>query len=255
MTHNVTAPRTTSRKEFMECSKREIELTVLNATTELLMKIYGKFEVNHLQTDRPDAAIRVTKPKKNKHGRVPFTVGIEITTVDPDDYLEYFNDQKHGRTLIAERIDKAIESQENIGQSSKYKATPIPDDYISSKAMRKSKKYANYMNGGKYREIVLLCFSELLEIKNEIFYKGLKQWTDYRLSSAGFPFDVVVFVDLKSFCAVRIYERQRPMRAAPPPYDYADATIERCESFLLCGQSGEFMNKNPLITPKKRADN
>lgn len=240
----------------MQDMKRETELTVLNAAKELLGKIYGKFDVDESQKDRPDAAIEVTNPVKVKHGRASFNVGIEITTVDPLDYLAYFNDTKHGSSLVAEKINKAIESGENIDQSVKYKPTSIPDNYISSRLIdNKLSKYAEYMGEGKYREIALLCFSELVNIESDIFCKGLKQWTDYNLSSTEFPYDVVVFVDLQSHRAERIYEKKKPMGTVPPPYQYAHTTIERSESFLLTGLVGKFMDQNPLITPKKKFEN
>lgn len=231
-------------------AKRTLELTVLDIAKELLGKLYGKFDTNPDQEDRPDAEINVYKPKKNKFGREPFNVGIEITTVDSSDHLGYFNDKKHGRDMVAERISNAIASRKNIGQSIKYMETPIPEDYISSGVMGKSKDYATYINSGNYREVALLCFSQLVNIESNLFRDGLKPWTEYKLSAAEYPYDVVIFVDLRSRRAVRVYEKRRPAQEVPPAYPFEGATIERSETFLLTNQAGEFLNSNPLITPK-----
>lgn len=239
----------------MENKKRNLELAALDSATDLLKRIYGIFEINPSQVDKPDAEIKITKPKKIKYGTTPFSVGVEITTVDPQDYLEYFNETKHSKAIIEEKTMQAIESQQNIGQSSKYMSTKVPADFISSQATRKSGKYSGYMNAGGYREVALICFSEMLSTKDRIFNGGLKQWTDYYLSSEGFPFDVVIFVDLRSRDAVRIYDKKRPLLVPPPAYAYPDATIERSNFFLLAGQPGEFMNKNPLVSPRTKRVN
>lgn len=90
--------------------KRETEIHVLELSRSLLHKLYGGYNVDKSQIDRPDAAINVKKPhKKFGKARVPFRVGIEITTCDKGDDLAYLNDKKFGKDKVTQQVDDFIE--------------------------------------------------------------------------------------------------------------------------------------------------
>jgi hypothetical protein len=77
--------------------KRKLEEHVLNLSRPALHKLYGGYNIDTNQVDRPDVAIDVKKPHKifGKE-RKPFKVGVEITTVDPAKMLSYLNDESLG---------------------------------------------------------------------------------------------------------------------------------------------------------------
>lgn len=238
----------------MRSKKTASEEIVFEIAKPLLKTLYGVFNVDKNQVDKPDAAIDVIKPNK-KHGRLnlkrPFKVGIEITTVDPRTFLRYNNERERDQDKVEDEIFKSIETGKDIGSSIRYYKVPIPADYISSAIEGKSKKHVSYTDGGNYKEMILICFSELVRVKDRFFEDGLKKWTAYNLSNANFPFDVVIFVDVRDGVAVRIYEKKKQIFTTPAPYNYIDASVEKSESFILEGNCAEYMNENPLIAPKE----
>ncbi|MGV3681647.1 MAG: hypothetical protein ACO1PM_18290 [Acidovorax sp.] len=236
----------------MRTKNTDSEKTAFDIARPLLEALFGVFVVDESQVDKPDAAINVIKPNK-KHGRLnlrkAFKVGIEITTVDPRTYLRYNNERKRDQEKVEEKILESIETQKDIGQSVRYYKIPVTFDYISRAAEAKSEKYAVYTLAGNYGQMVLICFSNLVRVKDDFFEKGLQQWTAYNLSLVKFPFDVVIFVDVREGVAKRVYEKRKPILDAPPSYDFVDASVEKAESFVLDSVPSEYMNSNPIVVP------
>lgn len=237
-------------------NKRELEEHVLNLAEPLLEKLYGKFSFDPTQTDRPDAAINVYKPHKRfgmKAG--PFRVGIEITTIDKGQDLAYLNDEKYGRDrVIAQTMDVLKNGLDSVRPIKKAEID-IPESYIYDGTISKKIKYQSYLESGNYREIILLCFSDIVATDTVLFKEHLEGSTDYLLSKAQFPFDAVVFASLRQGNPVRVYRKANP-RLTPPAlsnYSRVTETVVHGPTMRL-GQTydmREIMSNEPLITRRQ----
>lgn len=187
------------------------ERYVLKLAKPLLKKLYGQFEVDFSQSDRPDAAIWVTRPRKQVEytGRA-FSVGIEITTVDQEEPLAYING---AHPVSTEETENSI----NI---------VIPKTYVYDGALKKQNKYEEYAQGNTFKEIILVCFSQVLGVNDPFFKQCVAGWTAYLLTKVAFPFEKVLFVDIKEGIAVQVYDSRRPVWQPP--------TAE-CETQVVCG--------------------
>lgn len=236
--------------------KRELEEHVLKLAEPLFEKLYGKFSIDPAQTDRPDAAITVYKPNKRFGVNAgAFRVGIEITAVDKWQDLAYLNDEKYCRDkLIAQMMD-ALEKGLDSDKPIKKAEIEITDSYIYDGAIRKKDKYPGYSESGPYREIILLCFSEVLATDTAFFKKHLHDCTDHLLSMAQFPFDAVVFTSLRSGNPVRIYRKSNPLLVPPAPSLYTGCTETVVHGpTMRIGQTynlKKIMSNAPLIAPRQ----
>lgn len=222
----------------------------------LFEKLYGKFFVDPAQTDRPDAAITVYKPNKRFGGKAgSFRVGIEITTVDKGRDLAYLNDEKYGRDKVIAQTMDALKNGLDSDKPVKKATIEIQDSYIYDGAIRKKEKYQSYFESGTYREIILLCFSDVVATDTVFFKQHLHGCTDHLLSKAHFPFDAVVFVSLRRGNPVRVYRRSDPLLAPPAPSNFS----RRIETVvhgptMRFGQTynlQEIMSNDPLISQRQ----
>lgn len=222
----------------------------------LFEKLYGKFFVDPAQTDRPDAAITVHKPNKRFGGKAgSFRVGIEITTVDKGRDLAYLNDEKYGRDKVIAQTMDALKNGLDSDKPVKKATIEIQDSYIYDGAIRKKEKYQSYFESGTYREIILLCFSDVVATDTVFFKQHLHGCTDHLLSKAHFPFDAVVFVSLRRGTPVRVYRRSDPLLAPPAPSNFS----RRIETVvhgptMRFGQTynlQEIMSNDPLISQRQ----
>ena len=125
----------------MHGEKLENERRVLDLSLPLLKKMYGEIKVDPRQMDRPDAAIEVVKPRKQvSRDRKPFSVGIEITTIDTAESLAYFNDKKHGKDILARQIDGIMESGSHDVRPFKSMDVDILKSCIYDAAIKKTDK-------------------------------------------------------------------------------------------------------------------
>ncbi|WP_442774347.1 hypothetical protein [Sphaerotilus montanus] len=236
--------------------KREQEEYVLKLAEPLFEKLYGKFSVDPAQTDRPDAAITVNKPHK-RFGRNAgsFRVGIEITTVDKGQDLAYLKDEKYGRDKVIAQMMDALENGIDSGKPIKKAAIEITDSYIYDGAIRKKDKYQGYFESGTYREIILLCFSEMVATETTFFETQLQGWTNHLLSKAKFPFDMVVFASLRGGKPVRVYRKCDPLFAPPASSHYAGLTETVVQGpTMRFGQTYNWIDiasNAPLIAPRQ----
>lgn len=239
-----------------ELAKIELERSILKRAHSLLLRLYGNYAVDECQKDRPDAAIDVERPHKRfGRERKPIKVGIEITTIDSKKYLAYFNDKKFGQDLVDAQFNASLQNRVDPEKLNKYMKVEIPSDYIYNGVKGKSLKHEEYKAHGIYSEIVLLCYTDLLECSSPFLKEGLIEWTNYYASKDGFPFDKILFLAKGSDSAVKIYDRRTPLRKEPPPYDFVDPWIMPSEwPMLLFDRNynfNDFYSRPPLITPKK----
>lgn len=236
--------------------KRELEEHVLKLAEPLFEKLYGKFSIDPAQMDRPDAAITVYKPHKRFGRNVgPFRVGIEITTVDKGADLAYLNDEKYGREKVVAQAMSTLKNCLDSGKPIKKAEIEITDSYIYDGAIRKKDKYQSYIESGTYREIILLCFSEVIATDTAYFKEHLHGCTNYLLSMARFPFDVLVFTSLRCGNPVRIYQKMDPFLVPPAPSLYKGRTETVVHGpTMRTGQTynlNEIMSNAPLIAPRQ----
>lgn len=235
--------------------KRELEEHVLKLAEPLFEKLYGKFCFDPAQTDRPDAAINVDKPHK-RFGRKcgSFRVGIEITTVDKGQDLAYLKDDKYGRDRVIAQTRDVVENGLDSDRPIKRAEIDIPSSYIYDGAIAKQIKYQSYVNSGTYREIILLCFSDVVATDTVLFKEHLKDSTDYLLSKAQFPFDAVVFASLRQGNPVRVYRKSNPRRTPPAPSNYSrvSETVIQGPTMRVGPTDNllEIWSNEPLITPR-----
>lgn len=237
--------------------KRKLEEHVLSLSRPALHKLYGGYSNDNSQIDRPDAAINVKKPHKifGKE-RKPFKVGAEITTVDPAKTLSYLYDENFGRDIINNQINDLILNDVDSLQPSKKIDTKIPRTYIYDGVVKKGKKYAGYTLAGEFKETIILCFSDVIDTENEIFKKGLCEWTNYLLSKDAFPFDKVIFVGLRGGKPVCVYDKSRPAKVMPDEYQYEHSSITSIQGPMLkFGKTYNlkaFFSQKPFISQKKK---
>jgi hypothetical protein len=234
--------------------KRELEMNVVELAKPLLEKLYGKCSVDDTQTDKPDAAITVWKPHKRfGHKANPFRVGIEITTVEKEQDLAYLNDGKYGRDKVLAQTMDALEKGIVSPKPIKKIEIEITESYIYDGAIRKKEKYLSYLESGTYREVILLCFSDV--VKTSRFKSYLQNYTNYRLSVENFPFDAVVFVSRRSGDAVRVYRKKEPLHNFPEQFDYPRWTETIvCSQVFLFGKEfnyNEMMSEDPEIAKRE----
>jgi len=230
----------------------DLERSILDIARPSLKKIYGIFEDDLSQTDRPDAAILLDK--KNGAGK-NIRIGIEITTVDKSKDLQYFNDEKHGKELVYEDLLNCIEANVPSVRPTKKSDINIEKDYIFEGAKKKSARYKEYEKEGDFEEIVLLCFSDYIDLEHPEVNPGLLLWTDYLLSSESFPFERVVFVSTFNRASVMIYNKSKPLTKRPDENLFCPYTITRSiGGFIPVGEhniSG-ILNADPLVSPKPK---
>lgn len=240
-----------------ELEKIELERAVLKRAGSLLLKLYGSYSVDEDQKDRPDAAIDVARPHKRfGRDRKPIKVGIEITTVDPKDYLAYFNDKKFGQDLVDAQFEASLQQGIDPVRLNKLMKISVPDSYIYDGIKGKAAAHSAYKAKGSYGEIVLLCYSNVLEPDIAFLQGGLLEWTNYYLTKNKFPYDKVLFLAKDSESAVKVFDRRTPLHEQPPPYDFSDPwTMPSDWPMLLMNRPyniKEFYSKPPLIMPKQK---
>jgi len=235
--------------------KRELEERVFKMAEPLLENLYGKFSVDTDQTDRPDTAITVYMPHERFDSKAgAFRVGIEITTVDKEQDLAYLNDEKYEKDkVIAQTMDVLSNSLESAKPIKKANIE-ITASYIYDGVIRKKEKYQGYFESGTYREIILLCFSDFLTTDTLFFKEDLQGRTDHLLRKAQFPFDAVMFVNLRHGTPVWVYRKNDPLLGHPASTNYSGSTVEvvYCPTMLV-GKTynlQETMSKAPLIPPR-----
>ncbi|MDU9042589.1 hypothetical protein NHG97_28265 [Pseudomonas corrugata] len=247
---------TMSVKPTIQATKEEFENRIFELAAPLLEKLYNSYTKIPDQKDSPDAAILLSKPPKRFGIKDSVRIGIEITSVDPHWYLAYANDKKYGAELVSEQNSRTFEQGIVDDNPTKKVDVPIPQSYIFDGVIGKAKKYESYRSQSKFDEIILICFSDVIWVRNEIFKYGLSAWSGYLLSQANFPFDKVIFVSPTDYdpLPVQVYDKKVKKNKQPSPYQYPDATITCVQGQpLLTGvdyKLDEKFSGAPLISPR-----
>lgn len=238
-------------KEFKEApsvNKVSEERSILELAKPLLEKLYGLFQVDTEQTDRPDAAIILDTTK----GRI----GIEITSVDGKDVQQYFNDEKFGGDIKLKQINNLISSGDYSNQPDKKASIPFPNSYIADGVIKKYAKHSDYLMSGEYEEIILISFSEFLEVRSEFFYSYHKPWTWNILKEKSFPFSKVIFVCKQHGDAVLVYDKDIPAPVLPKRDPDKELGITQIHGpitpFGKTVNLNELFDNEPLINPPQK---
>lgn len=187
-------------------NKIDNERYILELSYTTLRQLYGDFVVDKHQTDSPDAAIIIDGNK---------TIGIEITSVDKPQQLQYLNDKNIQKDKIVEEIDNLNKFDENKAIPNKKIKFKLPLDYITSGALKKSTKFSKYSESHNYKEIILLTHSDFLQANKDFFYDCHKPYAEYVFSKSKFPFDKVIFVCTSTQKSILIYDKKRPQHNEP----------------------------------------
>lgn len=240
---------------FME--KIEFERKILDLAKPVLQSIYGNFLVDKNQIDKPDVAIDIVKPKKyfgsnNKTEKL----GVEITTIDSECYKAYAGDKKKSNIELCAQLQNIIEGGDFKRAPLKSMDVKTPRDYIYNGLKRKSEKYHDYLKNNNFKEIILVCASNIIDTRDIFFINGMMQWTNYLLSNEKYPFDRVVFTSFRSRKSVEIYCKNNPMKIQPSPYEYDESSVTVSESSIIpMGRTmnyNDLFNLDPIIEPRKK---
>lgn len=206
----MTNPKSNRRK-----AQEEEESQILELASSTLKLIYNDYEIDETQTDKPDKAIFLLNPP-SRFGKTsePPRIGIEITTADPKEYLSYAKERKKDKKIILERIEDARESQEAPTTPLKKIVNKIERNWIYEGVKGKSEKYVQYKTTGTFDELVLICFSDVLDTIKIKGKNGLKEWTSYLLSKDNFPFDKVLLVG-RDNKTIQIYDKRNKLTVQP----------------------------------------
>ena len=232
-----------SRRQYEE------ERKLLLLATDTLRELYGDFDVDESQKDRPDAAI-VTKKDRLR-------IGIEITSVDRGEDLAYFNESKLSGPTTAKQIDDYFNYGKVSEQPLKRKSIPFNKDYISKGVESKREKYPEYVENGNFEELIVLAFSQFLSINYRYFENYHRQWANYLLSDSSFPFAKVIFVDHNSGKSILVYDSNNPLKKNPKiDLSKERGTIEAKSSFVPVGHSFKFndlFEQGAIVEPKSKS--
>lgn len=216
------------------------ERRVLAAAMPELRRIYGEFEVDESQIDRPDAALDLETGQR---------VGIEITTIDGPDGLQYMRDSKISEGAERSQRDRLSQGLSPLEQPTKLLRIDLTRDYLASGALRKHRKYAGYQATGAFDELVLVTFSDHIRMSTPGFSSYYAPMANWVLSREQFPFDRVIFVCNAAQEAVTIYDKRAPAQAAPPESLYPDRSSEVATITVKAGMTVNLyaaMSKAPL---------
>lgn len=225
--------------------KIQKENNIFNHAIDYLKEIYGEFERVVEQQDRPDSAIKLKGSD--------YIIGIEITTVDSERELEYFNDRKHKVSDNAIDIEKCLRGEIPENPFKKL-AIDRPKHCLFEALNRKTSKFKEYKENGSFNEIIILTFSEYIGVNESYFKPFLVPWTYYFLSKSNFPFTKVIFVSRETKECVLLYDKKRKMNM--PPRFSQDITSTHIETKMLPANKTinlyEISKGEPEVKPKSK---
>lgn len=236
--------------------KEKHEEEILKLAEHNLRGIYGDYDICKTQKDKPDKAIILSKPKP-KLIRGWFKdpkVGIEITTADPREYLAYYNDRKSDREVIHAQIEEALTTRTAPQKPLKKIDNVMHRDWIFKGIEDKASKHQSYVEKGEFLELVLLCYSDIIDTTNYIYYDGLKEWTKYLLGQENFPFDRVLFIGGNNVFE-QVYKKSKKTKTQPSPFKYEGWTISSSTPGMIpIGVDFNFKTAHtaaPIIEPEQ----
>ncbi|WP_152690463.1 hypothetical protein [Pseudomonas fluorescens] len=215
-------------------NKEKHEEDIFKLAEANLRGIYRDYTVCETQKDKPDKAIVLSKPnpKLIRGWLKEPKVGIEITRADPREYLAYIADRKTDRKVIHAQIEEALTTRTAPQKPLKKIENRMHRDWLVRGIEDKASKHQSYVARGEFVELVLLCYSEIIDTTNCIYYDGLKEWTEYLLGQANFPFDRVLFIGGNNICE-QLYKKSRKAKIEPSPFKYEGWTITSSTSGMI----------------------
>ncbi|MCF6190978.1 MAG: hypothetical protein L3J51_10900 [Cocleimonas sp.] len=230
-------------------NKIDKERHILKLAYPLLTDLYGSFDVNPNQLDRPDAAINLMLNN--------IQIGIEVTLIDKPKNCEYLNNEKLSKGVQEQQVKDLLNNGTCSTQPIKKVSIPFPNDYIFENVIKKAKKYQSYMESEEYTEMLILSFSSHLNIKHHSFNDYIKPWTAFLLSEKQFPFDKVIFVCEETKKAVVIYDKNLREQVPPERDSTKESGITTLQSSIIpFGKEfniNEIFDKEPHVLTKKKS--
>ncbi|TOP30673.1 hypothetical protein [Vibrio parahaemolyticus] len=223
-------------------SKIEKERAILSASAGLLEKLYGKFSIDENQVDRPDAAIILKNGNK---------IGIEITTVDKPETLQYFNDKYAEKPHIDKQLSDLLENGSYSQRPIKSKSIMLENHYALANLRKKESKYREYLSSGNYEELIIVAFSSYMKPQNPYYKSYHIPWTNHLLSKVKFPFDKVILVCAETKSADLVYDKKHKKKIAPKKDTNKELGVTNTHGPILpFGKSvniNEIMDNPPLV--------
>lgn len=116
-------------------TKIEDERNILKIAYPILNTIYGQFEEDESQIDKPDAAITL----KDSNPDSNIQIGIEITSVDRREDQQYLNDEKFTQKETSKQLADLIKDGTYSNQPLKKTSIGFDNQYIHDGVIKKSK--------------------------------------------------------------------------------------------------------------------
>jgi len=226
--------------------KVQDERNTLEVALPLLRSLYGKFNVDCSQTDRPDAAIVLADGRR---------IGIEITSLDLQEHQQYMKDQGIGRAATIEQSRRITAGLPIIEAPTKKLQIQIAREYLATGALAKAGKYNEYMVAGGYDEIVLLTTSCYLTASHKGFDTYYVPKASFVFGTKNFPFDKVAFVCHHQKSAKLVYEKAAPVQAPPREELFPDESVESSTVTVPAGKSialARILREPPLAPNRPR---
>ncbi|MFW9738946.1 hypothetical protein V3H21_22115 [Vibrio parahaemolyticus] len=228
-------------------SKLEKERDILSVSKGVLEKLYGKFDIDEKQIDRPDAAIVLENGNK---------IGIEITTVDKPETLQYFNDIYAEQPHVEKQINDLLENGSYSHRPTKSKSIRLENHYAFANLMKKKSKYKEYVSSANYDELIIIAFSSYMKPQNGHYKSYHIPWTNHLLSKANFPFDKVILVCTETKSADLIYDKRHKKKVAPKKDIDKEVGVTKTHGPILpIGQTVNIkaiMDNPPLVGERKK---
>ncbi|MFB2686408.1 hypothetical protein ACE02B_14495 [Shewanella mangrovisoli] len=228
-------------------SKIEKERYILSLSTGVLEELYGKFSIDENQDDRPDAAIVLENGNK---------IGIEITTVDNFETLQYFNDKYAEYPHIEKQLNDLSENGSYSRRPTKSKSIKLENYYAFKNLMKKKSKYNEYLSSTNFDELIIVAFSSYLKPQNSHYESYHIPWTNYLLSRVKFPFDKVILVCAETKSVDLVYDKRHKKKVAPKKDIEKERGVTRVHGPILPINKkinlNEIINNPPLVQERKK---
>lgn len=183
----------------------------LDVATPLLKEIYGEFEFNDGVNDKPDAEIILN------NGRL---IGIEIVQLDNREYLYHINKR------LKKFQDEARSTNESYFKESSLRVHFFPELIAERVCINKNPKFKNYQKNGRYKEIILVMSSEIIDLNDypqTNFYSDHMMYAlEKQLNSKNIFYDRTLVVSLLSSKSTLVSQKGKNIRIRQPNFNPAD---------------------------------
>lgn len=235
--------------------KRSDEEEIISIAISTLLKIYGNYELDKNQTDKPDGAL-IPKLLPCKLGeKSALRIGLEVTSIDNQEDKRYLNDKSTEKKLSTKQLEEFQATGAYNEHPAKRTTIIIDEKYIINGIAHKKSKYSEYIDSGAFGEIVLLTWSSYALLSKSSISEAHLTWTNFQLSSQSFPFDKVIFVCKETKKAVVVYDKSRPIKSIPvSSAPNNDVTIAK-SGFIPIGAKAninDLFEKSPIIENSKK---